>query len=60
MSRKRTYEYDENEVQQLMEERNIAADIARRIIYQREYYKKWYEEHQDERKQYYKRWRMTK
>lgn len=60
MSRKRTYEYDENEVHQLMEERNIAADIARRIIYQREYYKKWYEEHQDERKQYYKKWRMTK
>ena len=60
MSRKRTYEYDENEVQQLMEERNIAESIARHIIYQREYYKKWYEEHQDERKEYFKRWRITK
>lgn len=52
--------YDENEVNTLMKERNLTEKQAKRKIYCREWYKNFYSEHRDERLEYYRQYRKDK
>lgn len=54
---KQTFPYDMNEVNQLAIERGISISCAKYIIYQKAYYKNYYETHHAERKQYFKEYR---
>lgn len=53
-------DYDENEVNTLMKERNLTEKQAKRKIYCREWYKNFYSEHRDERLEYYRQYRKDK
>lgn len=53
-------DYDENEVNTLMQEKNLTEKQAKRKIYCREWYKNFYSEHRDERLEYYKQHRKEK
>lgn len=53
-------DYDENEVNTLMKERNLTEKQAKRKIYCREWYKNFYSEHRDERLEYYRQHRKEK
>lgn len=51
-----TYNYDENEVKKLAEERNITEAKARYLIYQREYGKEYRKKNKDRLNAYHKKW----
>ena len=53
-------DYDENEINALMKEKNLTEKQAKRKIYCREWYKNFYSEHRDERLEYYKQHRKDK
>lgn len=52
--------YNDDEVKNLMQEKNLTESQAKRKIYCREWYKNFYSEHRDERLEYYKQHRKDK
>lgn len=60
MANHRTHSYDEEEVRKVMQEKNVTETQARQIIYQREYYKSYYEYCRDDRLKYFKEYRKKK
>ena len=60
MPRKRTHEYNDDEVQQYMTDYNIDETEARKKIYYRDWYRDYYEQHRDERLEYFKQYRKDK
>lgn len=53
-------DYNEDEINTLMQEQNLTEKQAKRKIYCREWYKNFYQEHRDERLEYFKRHRKDK
>lgn len=54
------FNYNEEEVKNLAEERKITEAKARYLIYQREYNKKYRKENKERLKEYYKKYRLKR
>ena len=52
--------YNDDEVKSLMKEKNLTESQAKRKIYCREWYKNFYNNHRDERLEYYRKHRKEK
>ena len=57
MPRKRTHEYNEDEVNRLMETKDISERQARFVLYHRDYNKQYYENNKEDRLEYFRDYR---